>query len=192
MKYFSYRKKGFTIIETLVAVSVLLIALTAVFAAAKNGLASSTALKNRIVATYLAEEAVDGVKNLKDTNLLNILVDDTTDWLDGISECSSSSPCAYDVLDNNGIGTLSPCSVMDGCKVKNGSYGGNPTLVYRQSSVSDNNASTVETGFVRRIWVEETTADMEAKVTVEITRPDQSSFNSYRIETFIYNYWPTL
>ena len=65
MKYFSYRKKGFTIIETLVAVSVLLIALTAVFAAAKNGLASSTALKNRIVATYLAEEAVDGKKILK-------------------------------------------------------------------------------------------------------------------------------
>ncbi len=191
MKYYILRKKGFTLIETLVAVSVLLIALTAVFAAARNGIASSSALKNRIVATYLAEEGVDGLKNIKDTNLLNILVDNNVNWLEGISECSQSVPCGYDILDNGGIGTLGACSSMESCKVKMGSYNGDSTLIYRQSSAADNNPSTVDTGFVRRIWVEETTPDKEAKAVVEITRPGQSTFKPYRIETFINNYWPT-
>ncbi len=190
MKFISKNKKGFTLVETLVAVSVLLVAVAAVFTAAQSGLSSSTALRHRIVASYLAEEAINGVKNIKDSNLLHLLHGESVSWIDGISSCQFSTPCGYDVIGNGGSGSLSACTSIDSCRIKMGAFSPDTTIIYRQMSASLNSGTT-DTGFVRKMWIEETLPGKEAKLTVVISRPG-TSFKDITIESFMYNFWPTI
>ncbi|HLP43886.1 MAG TPA: hypothetical protein VK145_01250 [Candidatus Nanoarchaeia archaeon] len=168
----------------------LLVAVAAVFTVAQGGLASSSVLRNRITAAYLAEEAMNGVKNMKDTNLLRILNGESVNWLNGMTSCANT-PCGYDVFGANGEGDLGVCSSFDQCKVKMGTYT-DLTGVYRQMNASQNNPSTVDTGFVRKIYIERTPGalqEKEAKVTVEVTRPG-TDFQPFEVTSYIYNFWP--
>jgi type II secretory pathway pseudopilin PulG len=54
---------GFTLLETLVAVSVLMIAITATFTAAQSGLSAAIEAKDQVVAFYLAQEAVWDIRD---------------------------------------------------------------------------------------------------------------------------------
>lgn len=82
-------KKGFTLIETLIAISILVLAVTGAFAAAQNGISSAIFSKDQIVAFYLAEEGVEEVRNLRDQNGLA-----QVNWLTGIAS-SVSDPCYF-------------------------------------------------------------------------------------------------
>lgn len=72
MKFVHYkvRARGFTLLETLVAISIVLVGLSAAFSVAQSGLSSTIAVKDRITAIFLAQEALEAVKNIKDSNLL--------------------------------------------------------------------------------------------------------------------------
>jgi prepilin-type N-terminal cleavage/methylation domain-containing protein len=72
-------KKGFTLVETLVAISILLIAITGVMTAIQIGLSSATFAQNQTTAYFLAAEAVDYIHNIRDNN-----VGKTGDWLAGL------------------------------------------------------------------------------------------------------------
>jgi prepilin-type N-terminal cleavage/methylation domain-containing protein len=75
--------RGFTIIETLVAIFVLLIVTTGPLAFAQSGLRASFLARDQITAFYLAQEAIEIIKNARDSNRFS--VDFDTDWLDGSS-----------------------------------------------------------------------------------------------------------
>ncbi len=59
--------KGFTLVETLVALFILTLAVTALFALIANSFFSAQYAKNELAATYLAQEAVDYIRNDRDT-----------------------------------------------------------------------------------------------------------------------------
>ncbi|MEA3399449.1 MAG: type II secretion system protein [Patescibacteria group bacterium] len=59
--------KGFTIIETLVAVLILALALNSLFAVISTNIFSAKYAKNEITAMYLAQEAIDHIRNDRDT-----------------------------------------------------------------------------------------------------------------------------
>jgi prepilin-type N-terminal cleavage/methylation domain-containing protein len=94
------KKRGFTIVETLVAISILSISITATFTAVQNGLRSSLVAKDQTTAFYLAQEAVEYIKNIRDENALyniNVAIEESgteRDWLDGIAS-SVSDPCYF-------------------------------------------------------------------------------------------------
>ncbi len=83
---------GFTLIETLVAVSVLLISLMGPLTMATKGLSTALFARDQVVAFYLAEEAVEYVRNIRDTNVLN-----GRPWLTGLDACLAGGVCAIDV-----------------------------------------------------------------------------------------------
>jgi type II secretory pathway pseudopilin PulG len=90
------KNKGFTLVETLVGISILIIAITATFTAAQSGLSSSIESKDQVIAYFLAQEAVEAVRNLRDDNALA-----TRHWLSGFSEnasdvCYFGKSCVYD------------------------------------------------------------------------------------------------
>ncbi len=68
-KYLKIKNKGFTIIETLVAISILVIAVTGPLSLASRGLAYSQYAKDEVTAFYLANEALDVIRNIRDTNI---------------------------------------------------------------------------------------------------------------------------
>jgi len=79
-------RQGFTLVETLVAVSILVLGVTGAFSAAHNGLVSSMYSKDQIIAFYLAQEGIEQVRNLRDKNGLT-----GANWLSGVA--NSGDPC---------------------------------------------------------------------------------------------------
>jgi len=88
---------GFTIIETLIAISILVLAVTGAFSAAHNGMTSALFSKDQITAFYLAQEGIEQIRNLRDRNGLQ-----GVGWMNGIANagdpCQFSSTCYVDAV----------------------------------------------------------------------------------------------
>lgn len=116
-KYYSAESpqdKGFTLIETLVAIFILLIAVTGPMSAAQNSLKASFLARDQVTAFYLAQDAIEYIKNHRDIAALN-------------SASFQDTPVYNDA--NNGGGTLNKVMIdtinnqIESCGVING---GNP------------------------------------------------------------------
>ncbi len=82
---------AFTLLETLVAVSVLLMALLGPFSIAQQSLRSSYYARDQVTAFYLAQEGVEFVRAVRDENYLS-----GSDWLAGIGAACTGTPCTVD------------------------------------------------------------------------------------------------
>lgn len=80
-------QRGFTVVETLVALGILVIGLSGGFAAVSTSLRSTTLSKEQVTAFYLAQEAVELVRYVRDTNSLQ-----GNNWLHGLAE-NVGDPC---------------------------------------------------------------------------------------------------
>jgi prepilin-type N-terminal cleavage/methylation domain-containing protein len=115
---------GFTLIESLVAISVLMLVISGTSRAVQQGIYSYTFSKNQITAFYLAQEAIEVIRNRRDQNALA----NTPSWLTGISvnsadPCWFADTCRVDAIAN----TIVKCP-SSGCPVlrqnlSNGFYG---------------------------------------------------------------------
>jgi prepilin-type N-terminal cleavage/methylation domain-containing protein len=97
------KSSGFTIIETMVAVFILAIALTALLNLTAQSLFTARYARNEITANYLAQEAADYIRNQRDSIafLNNGAVDD---WLSFLSvfgypgtKCFATDGCYFNV-----------------------------------------------------------------------------------------------
>ncbi len=82
-------KRGFTLIETFVAVLILVFAVIGPLGLLSRAIADGNYAKNQVAAYYLAQEALELFINQRDRNLQNAGVD----WLDGFNFCDENSPC---------------------------------------------------------------------------------------------------
>jgi prepilin-type N-terminal cleavage/methylation domain-containing protein len=99
-KFQSQHQKGFTLIETLVAVAILVVAVTGAYGAATEGIASGTFSKDQTIAFYLAQEGIEQIRNMRDDNGLA-----SQPWLTGIAAssqdaCYFGSVCTVDAFNN--------------------------------------------------------------------------------------------
>ena len=90
--------KGFTLLETMVAISILALALAGVLSLASLGVRSSSGAANQIRAFFLASEAVEYVRNKRDSNVMT-----GADWLAGLGGCESG--CYIDAYND----TITTC-----------------------------------------------------------------------------------
>lgn len=82
---------AFTLLETLVAVAVLLMALLGPFSIAQQSLRSAYYARDQVTAYYLAQEGVEFVRAVRDENYLT-----GSGWLDGIGAVCTGVPCMVD------------------------------------------------------------------------------------------------
>lgn len=87
-KEISKRDKGFTLLESIVAIAILLLSITAATTAVQTALSSSIFAKHQVISFFLAQEAVEYIKNARDNNILQ-----GQNWLNGYA--SSGSPCFF-------------------------------------------------------------------------------------------------
>lgn len=66
----SSRPRGFTLLETMVAVSLLAVAIVAPMSLTAQSLASAYYARDQITAFYLAQEGLEVVRNIRDNNIL--------------------------------------------------------------------------------------------------------------------------
>ena len=86
-RLFSIRTKGFSLVETLVAVALLSMTVIAPLTIASSGLASAYYAKDRLTAITLAQDALEFIRSYRDSN--RILYN--TPWLDGLDVCKLSA-----------------------------------------------------------------------------------------------------
>ncbi|TSC57054.1 MAG: hypothetical protein Greene041679_482, partial [Parcubacteria group bacterium Greene0416_79] len=119
-------RSGFTIIETLVAMAVLVLAIVAPLTLAERSLASVESSGSEITALYLAQEAIEFVRNLRDANALVALKakDKKADWLTGLEEClvadgAEAQGCGVDPTANEATERIFVCGdeVNNKCRV---------------------------------------------------------------------------
>ncbi len=75
--------RGFTLVETLVAITVLVIAVSGPLTLSAQSLFAGYYAKDQTTAFYLAQEAIEMVRNRRDNNALLALSGATADWLTG-------------------------------------------------------------------------------------------------------------
>lgn len=84
-------KKGFTLIETLVAISALSLALAGIISLSSIAIRSSLAADSQVKAFFLANEGLEYIRNKRDTNIIS-----GSSWLDGLTGCTDG--CFVDVF----------------------------------------------------------------------------------------------
>jgi prepilin-type N-terminal cleavage/methylation domain-containing protein len=89
--------KGFTIIELVISILIMAIAIVGIFNAftALTIMTSDTA--NRLTATYLAQEGMEVIRNIRDINWIERYNDPAAgpDWIYGLDSCSSGCQLDY-------------------------------------------------------------------------------------------------
>lgn len=100
---------GFTLIETFVAISILAFAIIAPLSLASRSLATARYARDQVVASNLAQDAIEFVRAKRDYNLIVIAKTGTGDWASGIPV---STPPASDIpfIVDSVYGTIRQCT----------------------------------------------------------------------------------
>ncbi len=91
-------KKGFTIIEISIAMAVMAVGLVGIYALVPRVIKTISLNKDRFIASQLAAEGLELVRNKRDSNWLEQSVASTTPWNSGLTSCSSGCEADYDDL----------------------------------------------------------------------------------------------
>ena len=94
-------KAGFTLIETLVAITMLTTVIATIMSLVQTSLQANAYAQDQVVAKNLAEEGIEYIRNIRDVNMIN-----GANWLTSIAK-DVSSPCGNIA----GAGAQATCKV---------------------------------------------------------------------------------
>lgn len=153
-------RSGFTIIETLVAITVLMIAVAGPLVVATRGLNSALASKNQMIASYLAQDTLETIKNVRDGNIFSNPGNIEGTWLsvgsytlDSCYEDASGHSCDLNPVDADNAGNLD----MVNCQTQIGSLNSYGCKIYYNSTTGythSSNSPGVFSGFYRRFYLD--------------------------------------
>lgn len=184
-------KSGFTLVEALVAISILMVAVAAPLTIAQKGLLSAIYAKNQMISAFLAQDAIEFIKNVRDTNGVNAENGNipTGGWLASIPCVSPQTSCNVDSL--NGVPSPADVHMSIKRKVADDNTDG-LFLGYVPVGSPCPGAICTATNFTRQVTITQTEGNLnEAYVDVLVswgTGADQQ----FRIGSYIYNYWGNL
>ncbi|KKP78449.1 MAG: hypothetical protein UR77_C0002G0001, partial [Candidatus Nomurabacteria bacterium GW2011_GWC2_35_35] len=70
IKSLKQKNKGFTLVETLVAISIFSLSIIATMSVLGSGISDTGYAKKKMIAGYLAQEGIEYVRNMRDTSVL--------------------------------------------------------------------------------------------------------------------------
>lgn len=183
-KYIEKRERGFTILETMVAIFILIISITGPMVFAQSGLRTAFVARDQITGFYLAQDAIETIKNVRDQNAL-----DGDDWLDDIIPAGCGDPCVIQVETTNTEPEITECSggVCDLLNINSDGF-------FTYEGTPGDAQGTEESRFRRTITVAETSDDIEAQivVAVEWTSNVQVGNSRVLVQENIFNWIPAV
>jgi Tfp pilus assembly protein PilV len=142
--------RAFTLVETLVAISILMIAITGPLYSIHKALMTTYVARDELVATGLAQEGVEYVRNIRDGNYIYNLQNPGTpqSWLYGLDNCRSGKTCVVDATGNTPIttctGTCSALTLSTGSVPVYSQAPGQASRFTRSVTITDVPGSTTE------------------------------------------------
>lgn len=167
--------RGFSLVEVLVAAAVLIISVTGTLSIIARNVSSAAIAAERVTAFYLAQEALEYVRGVRDNNAIT-----NQSWLNGLDDCrkeTAVSPCMIDV----NVAVISSC---------NGSFS-NPAcapLLLRESDGVYNYIDGDLTVFTREVVIEDVRAGEEVRVHATVSWPQGGITRSFTISGNVFNW----
>ena len=166
-------KKAFTLIETLVAITILSAAVAGPMALAIKNVGTASVSQDQLVAFYLGQEVFEYARNARDTNILK----ESSFWLDGLENCkaSGSAGCYVDVKNN----TVTDCGTVS-CSNK-----------LKFDGQNYNYANGKETAFIRTVKIDDSVQGVggdEAKISVSVKWTGKYGEKTMNLQDNIFNW----
>jgi len=177
---------GFTLIEMLITIAVVTIGITGAFIAVQQGISAIDFAKARFTAALLAQEGVEIVKNIRDTNLLEYnYVSTSTPWNEGLSP--SPGPAVDFEVQYTDPKSLDPILSKPACS-PNCDFNGLRFLKKSEHGFY-NYSSGEDTRFKRKVHIENTSSDqMDVKIIVYWTRRE-GGHHELTLRQYLYHWW---
>ncbi len=202
MKYNLNTQEGFSLVETLVAITILLMVIVGPMKISSSTAKSTSFSSEQVVAFFLAQEGVELAQKARDDLLLKHFIDpldvnyDANPWSTFVNTTSggeyrncfteiSSKGCGLELDDGDVNGALkTPVNcTSNGCALFYDSGGGRARYTYV------NGPGFVTKPYTRTIAFEETVGGREVKVVSTVTwrTGSQRAVQEVEVETYLYN-----
>ncbi len=185
--------KAFTLVETLVAISIITITLLGPFHAIEQAIIASFIARDETLGSSLAQEAIEGVREIRANNYLATLSGSSNTWLSGLDgtnggpNCFAPALCTIDV-NPAAANMISVCD--DGVSTHNCQnvplYSNTSSGLYNQSS-----SGSVATRFYRTIQllpIPPNSSNTEAQLIVNVSWSTNGKPNATIITTYLTNW----
>jgi Tfp pilus assembly protein PilV len=181
-KFFKNKKKGDTLVETLVAIAIFSVSILGILSVLASSITNTNYAKNKMIAGYLAQEGIEYVRNMRDTYVLypaNGGWSGTSSFVSKLNSCvSSGAACGFD----NSIAP-GPSSIFTAC----GASPSTPCLLYFNNGNYNIVHSGSSSNFTRKIWMTNVSAN-EEKIFSEVDYQQGSSTASIVFSEDLFNW----
>lgn len=160
------QKKGFTLLEVLVAIFLITLGVLGAMTLVSQTIAFSQLNSSRLVAAYLAQEGMEIVRNIRDSNFIKIHKGWDINWDDGLAGCSGGCEADYD-------DPVLVTSTDRYLKIDGDFY---------------NYDSGLETPFKRKIFITPLGSDI-LKVRVEVSWSERGRSHKISVQEKLYKWW---
>ena len=185
--------KGFTLIETLVSISIFTVSILAVLAILSQSIANTGYAKRKIIAAYLAGEGVEYIRNLRDTYVLYSSTPgagwnafNTRVGLSSNTVCASENGCYFDDKNISFSDTSMPMTdlILTPCSSSTCSNG---ALLYDPLTGKYGYETGISSGYTRQIRVESINAN-ETKISSTIYWAQGSGADNVTFSDNLFNW----
>jgi len=191
------KRRGFTLLEVIIAIFILTVGAGASFALIQQTLLASSLIEFKIIAAYLAQEGIEIVRNIRDTNWLqeqrNTDPAKSSPWDDGLCELPPGEICGWqaDYTTATFTGTdFENCGDAGhyNCNAYSGSFlyiDGNTGFYRYLVAPGPNDTKTV---FKRKISISPIDAD-RIQILVEVEWEERDRSHSFKALEYITNWY---
>jgi len=155
-----FLETGFTLLEVMIAISFITVGIGGAFAVIQKNFTIISVAGSQLTAAYLAQEGVEIVKNIRDTNWIK-----KNNWDQGI-DIESDYEADYDDISLTAY---------------NGEY-----LNLNEQGLYGYSPGTA-TKFKRKITITDKTAD-SLKITVKVIWEEKGREHNFKVQTLLYNW----
>lgn len=190
-------EQGFTLVEVLISLTIFSIAVTGVISVAAQGGLSVDTAKNKITASYLADEGLELMRAFRDKRVIGYPIgSETLGWdafISSTAGCVGSTPC--DIDGTNSVGSPSVL-FPDGANLTTCPSTGcplyyNPTDGYYYN-IWGFGGTPPQSRFKRRTTVVESPSGNEATITVVVTWNQGTVPQSITVSERVFNWYNPL
>lgn len=157
--------KGFSLLETTIAIAILVTAVVGPLTLASSSIKASSLAKNNLIAANLAQEGVELIKNRRANNIFG-----GQGWLSGFDSCFGASGCTIDAVTFE----VGPCGAS--C----------PKLNIDESGLHSYSDGT-PTMFTRKINIESVSAS-EVKIKSSVMWLERFGEHRFELEAYMLNW----